>query len=220
MLTLIVDRQVFKQFCDVLYKRERDNYIDDQLSRFQIINPNYLKISENDLEKLLDEERNCQIGIDDDGKPIVKPFDKINNIQYQAILKFKRGEFKFTKLEYTFFTAKSEHNNYSYQADAQKREHKLKIYAVLYRITLIVVLNIVFALAVVNPNKTSFSQVVFDIASRMFAVITSMAFGYMIANDIKKQKQIHLNIKAISSNNLSMKKIPVHSFQLIMRKIY
>lgn len=196
MLALVVDREIFKQFCDVLYERERANYIDDQLSQFQVVNTNYMKVSEKDLEQLKEEPKKCVIGYDQEGNEIIKPLAEITETQYQAIMKYKSGEFRFQKLDYTFFTAKSGKNNYSYQADVLRRQHKLKIYAVLYRVIMIVILNGILALAMVNPNKTSIGQILFDVASRILALVTSMVLGYMIANDIKKQNAEQLEFKS------------------------
>lgn len=223
-LKKIIDRDVFRQFCDIIYIRERKSYIESNLASVSVFNSNYMNISDDDLKTLRKEPKMCVIGKNDDNSEIKKPLDIISDLQYYTIKKYRDGHFKFPKIEYTFFISRNSKNSYKYQASLQQKQKNTKVLSILYRCLLITIISAIFALAVVNPNDGSGKQIAFDVVSRMFTLITSVFFGYMISYDEMKQNIDALQYKIDIINQYDVERStgsfkPIDVEEQVLRKI-
>ena len=223
-LTKIVDRDVFRQFCDILFNREKQSYVNGILNGVNIINTEYMQVSAKDLETLRKEPKICVIGHDDKGNEITKPLDVISEVQYLTLKKYREGKFKYPKLEYTFFTSRNDSNGYKYQASLQQKQNNVKIMSILYRCILITILSIVFALAAVNPTGANVFQILLDTISRLMTLASSMLFGYMIAHDEMKQNMDAMQYKIDIIEQFIVEKEtgafkPINTEELVLQKI-
>lgn len=223
-LKKIVDRDVFRQFCDILYLRERKAYINSNLASVSIFNENYMNVSDNDLKTLRQEPKMCVVGHNEDGSEIKKPLDVISDVQYFTLKKYRDGDFKYPKIEYTFFTSRTIKNSYKYQASLQQKQRNTKVFSILYRCLMITIISAIFALTVVNPNEVSGEQIAFDVVSRLFTLITSVFFGYMIAHEEMKQNIDALQYKIDIINQYDVERAtgsfkPINVDEQILRKI-
>lgn len=177
----IASKDAFKQFNDEMYLRERKSFVEQRLLDANITNPNYLLVNDEDLDLLLENPRLCEIRISDD-ETIIKPFDKINPIQYAVIQKYKKGNFKFPKINYAYFIERDKNSSYQFQAKIQGRPNYIKIFGIIYRLALIVILSAILTLTAVNPNGASAGQLALSTISRIFTFVSSCFFGYTLAN--------------------------------------
>lgn len=223
-LTKIVDRDIFRQFCDKLFYKERDSYIDEKLASVSIFDHDYIKINENELRSLQNEPKQCVFAFDKDGKELIKPFDQINELQYMFILKYKNGHFKFPKLEYTFFTSRNKRNGYKAQAELLEKQQNTKLFGILYRCCMILIVSTILALAVINPNASSAAQVAMDMVGRIFTLITSVFFGYTLANSEMRQNIDSFEYKCDIIDQFYIEKetgsfVPMNMSEVILQKI-
>lgn len=186
----IVSRDSFRQFCDVLFFRERNDYIMTQLAEVNIYDDEYLKVNNEDFETLKNEPKICVVGHDSNGNEITKPLDNISEVQYEALAYYREGNFKFEKLEYTFFTSKSSRNSYRYQANLQQKQRNVKIWSIVYKVCAVIIIGTIFSFAMINRNTGDANyirQSIFDTISRLLTMASAMFMGYTIANDEAKE---------------------------------
>ena len=182
IVLLIIDTESFRQWNDVLFERERREYISTQLSKAQIYDYEYLLISDEDFEKLRKEPMSDIVYVDSKGTHTCA-LDQITEVQYYHILRFRKGNFKFEKLPYTFFKSRLGINRYKKYAETQDNERKVKIWALTYRVLVVVVFSTIFALAIINPTESNGKQVLFDTISRISNLFVSLFLGYSLAHD-------------------------------------
>lgn len=178
----IGSKDAFRQYNDEVYNKERKEYIEQRLIDVNITNINYLYLSSDDLTSLLDKPKMCEFRVGDNEETEIKPFDKINPVQYTTILKLKKGDFKFPKINYTYFMSRDKNSSYRYQAKIQGKPNYIKIFGVIYRLGFLVILSAIFALMAVNPNGSGAGQLALSTISRIFTFVSSCFFGYTLAN--------------------------------------
>lgn len=179
----LANKDWFRQWCDgPLYERERKSAISSILNEVGIEDYEYMLVADADLEALQNEPRNCVVRKDDKGDEIIKPLDQIS--PYQAkIIKSLRTRFRFRKLDYSYFTSRSSGGGYAYYANLKDNQRKRKVFALFYRVIMIVMTTAIFALAVINPHGEDGAQVAFDTAGRITTLLSSCFMGYTLAND-------------------------------------
>ena len=225
VLKKIVSRDFFRQFCDVLFNREREEYVMNILARVNIYDDVYLRISNEDFEKLKTIPCVC-IYKDKDNKEVKKPLDVLSELQYEALKKYRGGKYHFPKLEYTYFTSTGYKNNYAYQANLQKRQQSIEVWAIVYRLLLVLILSAVFSLIIINPNNGAnyVKQAIIDTTTRLLNFGSSIFFGYVIANDQIKEKTESLLFKVDIINQYEDERatgafVPKSSDEVVMEKI-
>lgn len=181
---LIIDTDGFRQWNDKLYEREKKDYIVTQLANAQIYDYEYILICEDDLKSLLESPRNdIQYFNKEKNKTETIALDEITEHQYEVIKFFKNGDFEFPKIPYTFFKSIDNTNSYKKYATEADKTRKIKVFTLVYRVVMIVIFSIIFALAIINPNQSDGKQVVFDTVSRIFNMVVSVFMGYSLARD-------------------------------------
>lgn len=178
----IGSKDAFRQYNDEVYNKERKEYIEQRLIDVNITNINYLYLSGDDLSTLLEKPKMCEFRVGDNEEIEIKPFDKINPVQYATILKLKKGDFKFPKINYTYFMSRDKNSSYRFQAKIQGKPNYIKIFGVIYRLGFLVILSAIFALMAVNPNGSGAGQLALSTISRIFTFVSSCFFGYTLAN--------------------------------------
>ena len=179
----IASKEAFRQYNDLLYRKERESYIEQRLIDVNITNVNYLRLDREDLEELCVKPKICKFRPNDDSEEMIeKPFDRINPVQFATIMKLKKGDFKFPKINYTYFLARDNHSSYQFQAKIQGRPNYIKIFGIIYRLTFLIILSGIFTLTAVNPSGSSAGQLALSTISRIFTFISSCFFGYTLAN--------------------------------------
>ena len=174
----LVNKDWFRQWCDgVLYERERKSAITAILNEYGITEYEYMLVSDADLAALQSEPRECAVG---GGK--TKPLDAITANQAK-LLKMLRTDFRFKQLDYSYFTSMSSGGGYAYYANLKENQRKRKIFALVYRVFMILMTTSIFALAVINPHNESAAQVAFDTTGRITTLLSSVFMGYTLAND-------------------------------------
>lgn len=186
-LESIVNRDWFRQWCDgPLYERERKSAVDAILNEYGITECEYLNVSDEDLEALQKEPKICDVGKSENGEPITKPLDVITKNQAKLI-RVVRDNYRFKKLDYSYFISLSVGGGYSYYANLKDNQRKRKIFAIVYRIFAILLMTSILALAVINPHGESIEQVAFDTTGRISTLLSSVYMGYTLANDEMKE---------------------------------
>ena len=225
VLKKIVSRDFFRQFCDVLFNREREEYVMNILARANIYDDAFLLISNGDFELLKNEPHEC-VYKDKDGKEIKKPLDQLSELQYEALKKYRSGNYHFPKLEYTYFTSTGYKNNYAYQANLQKRQQRVEVWAIIYRLLLVLIISAVFSLIIINPNTGAnyVKQAIIDTTTRLLNFGSSIFFGYVIANDQIKEKTESLLYKVDIINQYEDERatgafVPKSNDEIVMGKI-
>lgn len=183
IVKLIIDADSFRQWNDLLFEKERKEYILTELSKVQIYEWEYMRISLDDLSDLRKAPKENIEYYDENGIKQLCVLDEITDIQYYTILKYRKGKFKFEKLPYTFFKSKLGANMYKKYADELDKERKIKIWALTYRVLVVVIFSTIFALAIINPNDSDSNQVLFDTISRISNLVISLFMGYTLAHD-------------------------------------
>lgn len=181
---LIVDADGFRQWNDVLYERERKDYIMTELASVQVFDYEYLLISDEDLESLKQDARDdIKLYTKESGKIETITLDQITDLQFEVITVFRQGKFDFPKIPYTFFKTQENVNAYKKYAKEADRNRKTKIWALIYRVAMILIFSAIFALAIINPNQSDGKQIAVDTALRIFNMCSSMFMGYSLAHD-------------------------------------
>lgn len=179
----LVNKEWFRQWCNgVLYERERTSAISAILNEYGITDYEYMLVTDADLEALKTEPRNCIVGKDKEGKDIVKPLDVITENQAK-LLKILRTNFRFKQLDYSYFTSQSSGGGYAYYANLKDNQRKRKVFALAYRVFMILATTSILALAAINPHDESAAQVAFDTTGRIVTLLSSCFMGYALAND-------------------------------------
>lgn len=181
----VVDDDAFRQWNDHHYEKEREEYILTELINIGIYDWQYLAISEQDLKDLLvAPKENITFRVSRRENRIdTCSLDQITEYQYQVIMLYRQGNFKFPKLNHSFFKHQAGKNDYKYYAENQDKDTKMEFWAFFYRIMMIVIFSGITALAVINPTQSEGSQVLYDIISRIVNVVFSIFFGYSLAHD-------------------------------------
>lgn len=223
IVLLIIDVEAFRQWNDILFKRERKEYIITELSKSQVYDYEYLLISEEDLEKLKSEPLADIVYRDDKGIHTCA-LDQITEVQYYNILRFRKGKFKFEKLPYTFFKSRLGINRYKKYAETQDDERKIKLWALTYRVLVVVAFSTIFALAIINPTESNGKQVLFDTISRISNLFVSLFLGYSLAHDeaVKEVNLIEYKCEIIQQYDDELKSgifVPKDRNEIIMEKI-
>lgn len=174
----LVNKDWFRQWCDgPMYERERKSAIMAVLSEYGIMEYEYLLVSDDDLLALQSDPKVCSVG-----NGSTKPLDVIT--KYQAkVVKMIRDGFKFKKLDYSYFTSSTAGGGYAYYANLKEHQRRRKIFALAYRVFMILVSTSIFALAAINPHDEEAAQVAFDTTGRLFTLLSSVFMGYTLAND-------------------------------------
>lgn len=179
----LANKDWFRQWADgVLYPRERKSAICAILNEYGITEYEYMLISKEDLDALQSEPKICVIGKDEDGREIKKPLDAISQNQHKLLTMMRDG-FRFKQLDYSYFTSQSSGGGYAYYASLKDNQRKRKIFALCYRVFMILATTTIFALAVINPHDESAAQVAFDTTGRITTLLSSVFMGYTLAND-------------------------------------
>lgn len=180
---LIVNKDWFRQWADgVLYPRERRSAIEAVLNEYGITDYEYMVVSDDDFKALRFEPRDCYIGKGKDGKPVTKPLDVPTANQYK-LLRIMRSSFRFKKISYSYFTSRSQGAGYAYYANLKDNQRKREIFALIYRVFMVLMITAIFALAAINPMKEEAAQIAFDTTGRMTTLFSSLFMGYTLAND-------------------------------------
>lgn len=223
-LNLVVDREIFRQFCDILYNRERKAYAYDMISEVDVTKEDYLLISNEDFEYIKDKPKKCVVGVDAEGNEIIKPLDTLSEKQWFTVKKYRDGNFKFPKLKFSYFTSKNGLNGYKQEAEREENKQRLKMLMVGYRIILVTTTSVIFALCIVNPTKSTGAQVAFDLFSRLSNFVVSVTMGYMLAHDEMVSNMSSLEYKIDVINQFSYERetgkfIPVDVEKELLEKI-
>ncbi len=197
VLRKLVNRDMFRQYCELIYARERESYVMDELAKVNVYEVAYLKVSDEDFELLKNEPKSCVIGIDENGKEILKPLDALTESQADALEYYRSGKFTFEKLDYTFFTSQNAGNQYRKQAKRIKHQRQVRVIAILYRVGLLAIVGLIFSLIAINTHEggDAVKQAIFDTISRLLVMVSSMFMGYTIANDQAKENTESLSYK-------------------------
>ena len=102
---------------------------------------------------------------------------------------------KYERLPFTFFLSRASIDEYQKYAREQEANKKQKAIALACRVGSLVILSTIIALSIVNPTKSSASQVAFDTIGRILQLCISIFMGYMIAHDEAKRETASLNYK-------------------------
>jgi len=219
----ISDTECFRQWTDDLYFREKNAFINSQLSTANIYKSHYIYLKDNDLARLK-EEPLVLTYMDDKGKMIEEPFPQITAYQYEIIKIYKEGRFTFNKLEYTFFTSGRGVNGYKMEADKGRKQQSRKVMAITYRVLLFLMTTFIFAAAMVNPNKGDAGQVAFDLIGRLLNLASSMFFGYSLATQEARENADSLDYKSDMIDQFSVELEigsfkPINIDEITLRKI-
>lgn len=192
----LVNRDMFRQYCDVIYSREKEDYVMTELAKVNIYEKAYLYVSDDDFEILKKEPKKCLVN------DVEKPLEELTDAQAMALEYFRSGKFTFDKLDYSFFTSSSVVNSYSKQAKRVKHQRKVRVYAILYRIGILMITGLIFALVAVSPyeNANAVKNAIFDTTSRLLVMFSSMFMGYTIAHDQMKENIDALEYKIETIN--------------------
>ena len=191
---LIVDRDAFRQWNDIFYEKNKKEHVMSLLSSIGIYDYDYLLIDEKDLEKLKEEPME-NICYRYKGKDYCVCLDSISEIQYYKILALRNKPIKYERLPFTFFLSRASIDEYQKYAREQEANKKQKAIALACRVGSLVILSTIIALSIVNPTKSSASQVAFDTIGRILQLCISIFMGYMIAHDEAKRETASLNYK-------------------------
>lgn len=194
IVKIVVDRFAFQQWNDNFYEVKHKEFIMNLLSTFGIYDYDYLLISENDLKKLQNEPLE-NITYRYKGKEYIVSLDAITESQYYKLLKIRKNPPRYERLPFTFFLSRQSVDEYQRYAKEQERNKKQKVIALSYRVVSLLIFSGIIAFSIVNPIKSSASQVAFDTAGRMFQFVTSMFMGYTIAYDEGKREIESLDYK-------------------------
>ena len=221
---LVVDTNIFRQYADMLFIREKNAFVDAQLTAYGIYTNNYLNASESDLKVLCKQPKKCVIGFNEDGTEKIKPLDQITELQYHVIKKYKAGKFEFKKIEYSAFLYAEKGNSYKRMADSADNERKMQVMSIFYRLSILVIFSIIFALAMVDTREANGKQILFDTISRVFNLFASVFMGYTLAWDSAKRKEEILIYKADIINQFVVEKetgvfVPVDYEEEILMRI-
>ena len=195
IVKIIVDSDAFRQWADIFYEVKRKEYIMNLLSTFGIYDYDYLLISEKDLETLKHEPLE-NIVYRYKGQEYKVCLDEITETQYYQLLKLRKNPIKYERLPFTFFLSRKLVDEYQKYAKEQESNKKQKVLALAYRVGSLVILSAIIALSIINPTKSSASQVAFDTIGRIFQLCTSLFMGYTIAHDEGKREIACLEYKA------------------------
>lgn len=179
---MIANKDWFRQWADgPLYERERKSAIIGILDEYGISDYEYMLVSDSDFEILKTEPHLCAI-TDGEGEKTEKALDVLTAVQCK-VLSALRKNFRFKKLNCSYFTSASAGNGYAYYASLSDNQKKRKLFALLYRVFMIFLTAAIFAFAAINPHNESAAQVAFDTTGRISALLSSAFMGYTLAND-------------------------------------
>lgn len=225
VVKLIVDTDSFRQWNDRFYEIERKDYIKTQLANAQIFDYEYLLVSDHDLETLKERPRNdIELFVKESGETKTIALDQITEYQFRVIDIFRKGKYKFPKIPYTFFRETNNVNSYKKYATEADKNRKIKVFALFYRVGMIVIFSVIFALAIINPNASDGKQIAFDTLSRIFNMVTSLFMGYSLARDeaIRLRDSLEYKISTINDYLADIETgafVPLNRTEEINRKI-
>jgi hypothetical protein len=89
---------------------------------------------------------------------------------------------------------------------------------------MILIVSTILALAVINPNASSAAQVAMDMVGRIFTLITSVFFGYTLANSEMRQNIDSFEYKCDIIDQFYIEKetgsfVPMNMSEVILQKI-
>lgn len=181
----IVDDDSFSQWNDQYYEKQKLEYIKAELSAVNINDLDYLEVSDKEFEQLQTEDIEFK----------EKPLDKLNELQYEVVKKFREGKYTFKKLNYSFFKRNGIENEYKRYADSEGKDKKIEFVAYLYRIAMIVIIPAILTLASISPVKSNGASVAYTMVSRIMNVCTSIFLGYSLAHDEATREILTLSYK-------------------------
>jgi hypothetical protein len=183
---MIVNLDWFRQWADgPLYERERKAAIVDALAEYGIAEYEYMMVSDADFNDLRNGPKECAIG------DKTKPLAELSDPQWKVV-KYLRTGFRFKPLEYSYFTSSANAGGYAYYANLRANQRKRKIFAIAYRVFMVVVTTAVFMLAAFKESGGGAAQIAYDTSSRLATLLSSAFMGYSLANDEMRE-----NISAI-----------------------
>lgn len=179
----IVNKDWFRQWADeVLYPRERKSAVEAILNEYGITDYEYMEVSDDDFAALRLEPKICKVGKDKDGNDVLKPLEPPTKNQYKLIA-MMRSSFRFKRINYSYFTSRSAGAGYAYYANLKDNQRKREIFALAYRVFMVLIISTILALAAINPMKENGAQIAFDTTGRMLTLFSSCFMGYTLAND-------------------------------------
>lgn len=183
---LIVNLDWFRQWADgPLYERERKAAVVDILAEYGITDYEYMLISDSDFKDLRDGPKECMAAGE------MKPLAELSDAQWKVV-RYLRTGFRFKALEYSYFTSSANAGGYAYYANLRANQRKRKIFAIGYRVFMVVVTTAVFMLAAFKEHGGGAAQIAYDTSSRFATLLSSAFMGYSLANDEMRE-----NISAI-----------------------
>jgi len=222
---LIIDTESFRQWNDILYDKMKKEFIRDSLAVIDINDYEYMYISEDDLKKLKTQDlENVKYLDPEDKKEKTIALYQISNYKYETIKNFRDGKFKFPKLSYTYFKSASKGNSYFKFANEERKNKNIKVFALVYRVLMILIFSTIFALAIINPTQSDAKQIVFDTITRVFNMVSSMFMGYSLARDEAKREASSLEFKANTINDYDVELqtglfVPLGRDEIIQKRI-
>lgn len=186
----IVDLDSFRQWADgPLYERERRSAITDILAEYRIDDYNYMLVGKDDFADLAIGPKECVLK---GGETVL--LDQLSETQHKAV-KYLREGFRFKALEYSYFTSSANAGGYAYYASLQTKQRRRKVFAIAYRVFMIVVSTAALMLTVFSENEGGVAQAVYDTTSRLVTLVSSAFMGYSLANDEMMEDMSAINFK-------------------------
>ena len=181
---------LFPQYWDKRYQQEKQEFVKQQLELVQINKREILDLSDEEIKKLKTEPLLKKWT---DGKETV--FQVINDEQYDAVMKYKKGKYHFPKMAAQTFFSRGSENTYLIVATVDARKKKLTGWTVGQRLGMLLITSTLVSILVFDALSGSPTEAIANTVARLFNIFTSMAYGYSVAFDKNKLDLLEVEYK-------------------------
>lgn len=188
----IIDK--FRQWADFLYRREYTIKVRNFLSEKGVEQYKDLLMLSHTQIKTLNEPRELEVN------GVAKPFKSLTQEQIDAVLFVMAGKLKLKRVNDDYFLnafAKGGRKSmYERASQQEKMKQRTFIALLIYRVILSLVVSGIFAgLAIQEGDGHDIANKFMDLVSRLFALITSIGWGFFVGNEMVKEDTIFLDYK-------------------------
>lgn len=211
------------QWCDLLFERKRRQRMNQALSSNNINDPRVLDLDLIEIDELngkryrKDWLHDTKYGPSrfaekykngDAGEPYVSYFDSLSAEQCEVVKRVMTGEIKINKLDGSYFTSATTGKNGDayYNASGAKQEEN-KVSAVLiasrlivFALSCILLGNLGFEIYKITEGEDNAAVIVqrlYDCFTRIFALVSGIAWGFNIGERVVGIRQFYLNYRIV-----------------------
>lgn len=203
----------FDQWLNEYYKKElKDYHIALITSKGSSINPYVLDLDYHEIDKLnrpfLKHWENTEF---EGRKPTY--FRTMTDKQLIVVQDIMRGKYSFPKLPDSYFKTydtKASMSDYLEETKASKKDSLQTVMLVAYRIVLLFITNLVFAIFGIKMAQSSGAeqtlQNLYDMFSRIINMCSAFSWGFMVGRTIVKRKSARIRYKTLVNDKFESDK--------------